>query len=242
MKTIEKVVAWAVCVLSLASSVVGLWHVCIELAKMPELIAAGTIAAFDGSALVFGLKVARNPKEAIAWVGVIACASLSAAAQILAAPPDAGYWGVLHGAVAIGAIWTLHNAVKEDKPPKRGRASKDGVSRTRSKGAGGEATGVGLRTTAFAGPLAAESEHDASVLQLDVARREGDRRASGHDAGPPIPRTVPEMADRVAPLLGEADPSQRRVWDLCKSIDPGWTQADGRAVSALLKQRKEKTG
>lgn len=242
-ESVDRGLALGVCALSLAGSIYGLWHVCIELAKMPEIIAVAVIAAFDGSAIVFGRKVAADPKAVTAWGGVILCAALSAAAQILAAPAAAGDWRFLHGAPAIAAIWTLHNAVKEAKPPKRGRTGQAGGKRqdTRSKGAGSEATGAGPQATAPAGPPAVEPSHDASVIRLHTAGREGERRASGHDAAPPN-HTVESMADAVAPLLGEANPSQRRVWDLCKSIDPGWTQANGRAVSAELQARRERTG
>lgn len=236
MKTFLKILAGAVCALALASSVYGLWHVSIELAKMPIVVALGVVAVFDGSALVFGLKVAVNPKATAAWVGVISTAALSATAQVLAAPVAAEWWRLLHGAPAMGAIWALHNAVKDEKPTKRRPTRK---ADARSKGAGPEAAGVDPGATAPTGSLADESERNASVLQLDAARREGDRHPV---QGAGLPTTPEQMASRVRLLLGESEPSQRRVWDLCKSIDPAWTQRDGRAVAAILKDENQDTG
>ena len=229
-------VAYVVCSLTLAGSAYGLWHVCIDKAKMPVLIAVAVMAAFDGSALVFGLKVAEHPKAGAAWAGVVLCAALSAVAQVLAADPSAHDWRYLHGAPAIAAIWSLHNAVKDEKPTKRRPTRK---ADARSKGAGPEAAGVDPGATAPTGSLADESERNASVLQLDAARREGDRHPV---QGAGLPISAEQMALRVRLLLGESEPSQRRVWDLCKSIDPTWTQRDGRAVAAILKDQNQDTG
>lgn len=244
LRTVKRCIAVAVCALALVSSVIGLWHVCISYGLMSPLIALGVLAVFDGSALVFGLTVALLPRAWGAWVGVAVCALLSAGAQAAAAPLEAGWWRLLHGAPALGAIWALHNAVKPEKATRRRNAAPVRKADTRSKGAGIEAADAGLVTTASPGPLAVEPSHDASVIRLDGARRLGERYppTASKPAGT-APSLSPEaMATRVRPLLGSDEPSQRRVWDLCKSIDPAWSQRNGRAVAALLKVEKEETG
>lgn len=186
MRTVVRVLASVLCALTLAGSVYGLWHVCIDLAKMPDLIAVAVIAGFDGSALVFGLKVAQNPKEAGAWAGVVLCAALSSVAQILAAPPEAGPWRLLHGAPAVTAIWTLHNAVKQDEPSKKKPKPK---KTPKDRSAGNEAGAPSVTPPASPPPPAvtgvrAEPGAPNPVVALDSARRKGPRRAPGRVAAP----------------------------------------------------------
>lgn len=137
MRVVRVAAAWLIAGVTLAASVTGLWHVTYDVAKMGVLGSVAIVAGFDVTALLVGLRIAEHPRAVKRWLGLIALAALSAAAQIAASDESLGLWRLLHGAPSVVALWTLHGAVGETQPAetKKPEEAKKPEGSKRSSGA-----------------------------------------------------------------------------------------------------------
>lgn len=223
MKTFRVLAAWVVALLAMAASVRGLWHVASFTMKMDDLGAVAIVAMFDISALVTGMRVVENPRRWSAWAGLAALASASAAAQILAASPELGYWRFGHGLLPLGAVWSLHGAVGEHvteigKKPAKKRTDK---KTTMVQGRGADSAVSTAPPPASASPVPqvdgvrGTAGKVAPVASLADARRKGAHRPT--ETGAP-PLSSPDLV-LVEKAVGELirlnrDGTRREIEDV----------------------------